>query len=111
YVPLAVCNAKLDARGIEALIPKASVCRLYFPKRKSPSGWLQVSDWRLAVSNQTKSAMVSSGSSAYETMRMAATDLQTVKKWLPEAAFTNGTVEIDRSTIVLSRVNWDEGKI
>ncbi len=104
-------NTKFEAQRIEAPIPTAWLWWLYFGQRKSPSGWLQVSDWRLAVSNQTKSAMVSSGSSAYETMRMVAADLQTVKKWLPEAALTNGTVEIDRSTIVLSRVNWDEGKI
>ena len=101
----------VEAQRVEAPIPTVWLWWLYVRKQKSPADWVSVSDWHVTVSSQTNRAGASPGSSAYPTFRDASADLLIVKKWLPKASFTNGSVTVDRTTVLLSSATWDGGKL
>jgi hypothetical protein len=104
-------DTTVEAQSVEAPIPTVWLWWIYIGKQKPPAAWVSVSDWHVTVSSQTIRAGASAGSSAYSALRGASADLQVVKKWLPKVSLTNGSVAIDRTTVLLSSATWDRGKL
>lgn len=105
---IVVTNESLvvHARRVDALVPSSWAWRLFAGRAGSGENFLSVSNWdcRLLPSNKPAQPVFSKAQDAASTFR-------SLGKWLPRAAFSNGTILSGDTTIAVAAATWTSGAL
>jgi translocation and assembly module TamB len=99
---------ELKAKRAEALTPTVWLVRALRHKQREP--FLRVDQWQLRISD-SKSRKNSEPTSPVRTVQQLRPAVDTLRRWLPNVALSNGTVELDQQQIVLPELRWEQGKL
>ncbi len=96
---------RFRADRIEAPVPSVWLWRCLVAKPSTPQPFLHVNGWRFEALPTGQP-----GTSVYTNVQDVAAVFQNLRKWLPEAALSNGTVQVQKTLVNLPAVTWSRGK-
>src|SRR5437588_2252065 len=99
---------KLHVERIDAFVPTVWLWRRALATGREQEPFVRVSGWRF---ESVPSGQAGKGESSYSTVGKVRTIVQTVQKWLPDAALSNGSVRVQTTVIGLPGVTWSRGKV
>ncbi|HET7624847.1 MAG TPA: hypothetical protein VFM25_06230, partial [Verrucomicrobiae bacterium] len=96
-----------NAKRAGAFVPTAWLWRMAFGTNAAP--FLTASAWEFSF--QQNSNAPASSSSVFTNVAKLNDTFKTLRRWLPEAEFTNGTIRAKEIQIAVPNANWKNGAL
>lgn len=100
-------SVRIGAQRVEALTPSVWFWRLAAGTEKQAAPFLAISGWHL----ESLPTTATTGGSVYSEAQELAADLKLLRRWMPLAVLSNGTVRVENTLVEIPALNWSRGNL